>query len=77
MQSLTVCEIFAKQEKCQTFNLDNKVQGQRVEERDLRHSTENVGMHTGDLSPELYLPGNIRLRKLVTHTDRNGTNGCM
>ena len=36
--SLTVCEIFGKQEKCQNCGVENEGQDQRVEERDLRHS---------------------------------------
>ena len=31
-------------------DLENEGQGQGVEERDLLHSTENVGIHIGDFS---------------------------
>ena len=47
--SLTVCEIFSKQEKCQNCDLENECQGQGVEERDLRHSTGNLRMHIRDI----------------------------
>ena len=40
--SFTIYEIFAKQEKCQNFGLENEDQGQGVEEQDVRHSTGNV-----------------------------------
>ena len=45
--SLTVYEIFAKHEKCKKL-LENECQGQKVEERDLRHSTGSVRIHIGD-----------------------------
>ena len=44
--SLTVCEIFAKLEKCQNIELKNEDQDQGVEE--LRHSTVNVRFHIYD-----------------------------
>ena len=45
---LSVCDIFAKQEKCRYFELEKEGQGREVEERDLRHSTGNVPFHIGD-----------------------------
>ena len=50
--SLTVYEIFAKHEKCKNFDLEIEGQGQKVEERDLRHSTESVRIHIGDFFSE-------------------------
>ena len=47
--SLTICEIFTNDEKCQKFDLENEGQEQ-VDERDLRHSTGNVRIHRGDFS---------------------------
>ena len=44
--SLTVCEVFAKQEKFQNFGFANE--GQGVEEQDLHHSTGNVEIHIGE-----------------------------
>ena len=44
--SLTVYEIFAKEEKCKNFGLENK--GHGVEEWDLCQSTENVEFHIAD-----------------------------
>ena len=41
-QFLTVCEIFARQEKSENFNFDNEVQDQGVDERDVRLSAGNV-----------------------------------
>ena len=46
--SLTICEVFAKQEKCQNFDLENEDQGQGGEKRDLQHLTTNVRLHTSD-----------------------------
>ena len=46
--SLTVCEIFAQQEKCQNSDFENDSQGQGVEELDLRHSTGHVRFHIGE-----------------------------
>ena len=45
---LIVYDIFANQEKCQNFDLDNKNQGQGVEIRNLRHSTTDVRIHIGE-----------------------------
>ena len=47
---LTVCEIFAKEEKIQKFDLENEDYGEGVEERYLRHSTGNIEIHIGDFS---------------------------
>ena len=44
--SFTVYEIFAHQEKCHNFDLENG--GLGVKERDLRHSTRNVRIRKGD-----------------------------
>ena len=66
--SLTVYEIFAKQEKCQNFNLENEGQGQGVEKWDLRYSTRRIPSHIGEFA-EFEIPGNIRLRKIIrAHT---------
>ena len=43
--SLTVCEIFEKHEQYKNFDLENEEQGEEVEERNLRHSTGNVGIY--------------------------------
>ena len=49
--SITICEIFAKQIiKCKSFDLENEVQDQGVEERDLRHAIGNVRIHIGVFS---------------------------
>ena len=45
--SLNIFEILAKQENYQIFDLENEGQG-RVKERNLRHSTGNFQIHTGD-----------------------------
>ena len=41
--SLTVCEIFAKQDKCQNFDLENE--SHAVKGRDWCHSTGNIRIH--------------------------------
>ena len=46
--SLTICEIFTKIIKYQSFDLENEGQGQEVEERNLRHSTGNIRLHIGE-----------------------------
>ena len=46
--SLTVCEVFAKQEKFANFDLENEDQGQGGEKRDLQHSTRKVRFHTSE-----------------------------
>ena len=48
--TLTVCEIFAKQEKIQNFDLENEGQVQGVEKRDLRNSTRNGRINIGFFS---------------------------
>ena len=50
--SLTVCEVFAKQEKFLNFDFENEGQGQGVEERNLHRSTGNVRIHIVDFPPE-------------------------
>ena len=47
--AITICEIFAKQEKYQNFELENEGQCQEVEERDLRRSTGIVRIHIGEV----------------------------
>ena len=49
-RSLTVHEMFAKQDKFQNFDLQNE--GQGVKERDLRQSTGNVRIYIGDFFSE-------------------------
>ena len=46
--SLTVYEIFANQEKCQNFDLENEGHGQDIEKPYYRNSTRNIRIHTGD-----------------------------
>ena len=46
--SLTVCEIFVKQEKCQNFDIENEGRGQGIENLDLRHPTRNFRLHIAD-----------------------------
>ena len=67
--SLTSYELFANQENCINFDLENEGQGQGVEKLDLRLSTRTVRIHIGDFFSEFYLPGNIRLCKRI-HTAR-------
>ena len=45
--SLTISKIFAKQEKCRNFDLEND--GQGIEEQELCHLTANVRIHIGEL----------------------------
>ena len=45
---LTVYEIFADEENFQNNYLENEGQGQRAEERDLRHSIRNVRIHASE-----------------------------
>ena len=69
--SLTVCEIIAKQEKCQNFDLENECQGKRVEERDLRHSTGYVGIHISDFFQNFSYLGTLMQKSdtdIHTHT---------
>ena len=47
--SLTVYEKFAKSKKCQNFDLEKK-NCSEVENRNFRHSTENVQIHIGGFS---------------------------
>ena len=53
------------------FDLESEGQGQRVEERDLRHSAGNVRIHIGEFS-EFYQLDNIRLcKRIYTQTARD------
>ena len=47
--SLTVGEIFAKQDKYRNSDLENEDQGREVEERNLHYSTRNA--RSGNRSP--------------------------
>ena len=64
--SPTISEIFAKQIKFLTFDLENG-QGQRGEKHELQYSTENVRFCT-DFSLEVLLSGKIHLNEKVTYT---------
>ena len=66
--SLTVCKICAKQEKCENFYLENKIQGQEAEERYLRHSTGIVRNHIGEFSQNFTYLGTYVYANLDTHT---------
>ena len=46
--SLNFCEIFEKQEKCQSFYIENKGQSQGVENGTFPHSTRNVRLPIAD-----------------------------
>ena len=48
--SLTVFEIFAKQDKCRNFHFENDDQG--IEEKDLCHSTKGLKIRIGELLSE-------------------------
>ena len=65
--SLTICEKFVK-----SFNIENE--GQGVEERNLRHSTGNVRIHTGDFFQNFRFLETYLYAKYNTHThsDRQG-----
>ena len=71
--SLTVYEIVSNQEICQKFDLENEGEVQGVEERDLRHSTRNVGIHIGEIFQNLsylaiYVYARGRTHNTHTHT---------
>ena len=74
--SLTICEIFAKQEKCKNFDLENE--GEGVEERDLGLSTGNVRFHIAYSFSDFFstrehtLTGYKRIHSYThTHTHRH------
>ena len=68
--------IFAKQEKCQNFDLENE--GQGIEQRDLRHLTGNVQIHTDDFFRILATWEYMFTQKLTrTHTlSERREGGC-
>ena len=51
-----------------SFDLENESQGQGSEEQNLHSSIGNVRFYISEFFSEIWLPGNIHLCKLDTHT---------
>ena len=74
--SVTIWEIFTKQEKFQNFSLENEAQDQGAEERDLRHSAGNVRLHIDEFLQNFSYVATWVTQKVDTRTARDRGADC-